>query len=139
MKKLKYLSLLVAITALLVLMLFVYEGDLSGSGTARFDVSPDSEYIVMRVVIDSEPYYYQMLMTPEKEILFVKKTSLESPITNNATWVGEEEQDPLGEHVRVAYENVIELPPSAFQRAYAWLFVNLNGFDIDNLDMKPID
>ena len=139
MKKLKCLSLFVLIGISLFLVSIILKGDLSGSGTAYFDVSPDLKYIVMRVYLDeSDQGSYQMLMTPEKKILFVKKIGRDENITNGAIWMNKEKDNVDNDYVQIIYYSEIILPPSIFQKIYAWLFVSISGFNINNMVMKPL-
>ena len=143
MKKLKYFSLftLIGVSMLtligisLVLISIFSKGNLSGSGTAYFEVSPDSKYIVMCVYPDKDSY--QMIMTPEKKVLFVRKTGRNGQVTNGAIWMNKENDNVDNDYVQIIYYSEIILPPSIFQKIYAWLFVSITRFNINNMVMKP--
>ena len=145
MKKLKYFSLftLIGVSMLtligisLVLISIFSKGDLSGSGTAYFEVSPDSKYIVMRVYPDPDKDSYQMLMTPEKKVLFARKVGRNEYARSGAIWVNKDKYDVDNDYVATYYDSEIILPPSRFQQIYAWLFVSITRFNINNMVMKP--
>jgi hypothetical protein len=144
MKKLKYFSLftLIGVSMLtligisLVLISIFSKGDLSGSGTAYFEVSPDSKYIVMCVYPDKDSY--QMLMTPEKKVLFAKKVGRNEYAMSGAIWMNRDKDDVDNDYVATYYDSEIILPPSRFQQIYAWLFVSITRFNINNMVMKPL-
>ena len=139
MKKLKCISLFVLISISLLVVSIILKGDLSGSGTAYFDVSPDEKYTVMLVYLDeSDNGSYQMLMTPEKKVLFVRKTGRNGQVTNGAIWMNKENDNVDNDYVQIIYDSEIILPPSIFQKIYAWLFVSISGFNINNMVMKPL-
>ncbi|MFL7024246.1 hypothetical protein [Enterovibrio norvegicus] len=139
MKKSKFLSLVMVVGFLVLVLPIVVKGDLNRSGEAYFEASPDSEYVVMRVYLNDVSRSYQMLMTPERELLFIKMNGRDTYTTNGAIWMYKARDNVSHDYVRIVYDSEIALPPSLFQRLYAWLFIHITGFDINKMEMKPLN
>ncbi len=128
----KFIFLFFILTILLIISYLFISDSLDTHATGYYEVSPDGNYTAMLIFFEHKPYYYRTLLDNDN-FIFISKGGRDDNFPKYFIWMKSKGDN---KYVSMVYDKKIYLPPSYFERFYAWIFVKVKGLNVKNIEMK---